>query len=195
MDPVLMLHLLIGAVLPMLVGLVTTKLTHPGLKAVLLAGLTIVTSVAAELAADLQEGTPFKVTSVLLIAAGQFVWSVGLHYGLLAPTQLSEKLAGIGITADPRQVQLKEMGWHGPLPTGAELEKKLMDAEQMIDVQATEEVVGMTSPDVVFQTPAGQTRDEKTMQDYDTVATDRRASMVTRLGDSPESAGRHRSEG
>ncbi len=48
-DPATVVQLLIAFILPILVGLVTTRVTSPAVKAWLLAGLSLVTSLLVEL--------------------------------------------------------------------------------------------------------------------------------------------------
>lgn len=83
------LQLFLGVVLPVLVGLVTTRATSAGRKAVLLAGLSVVTSMLTELVAALQAGTIYNLGLALLLGLGTFIVAVATHYGLLKPTGVS----------------------------------------------------------------------------------------------------------
>lgn len=94
------LMLLAGVVLPVLVGLVTTKTTSPGAKAVLLAVLAVLTSVLTELIAALQSGTPYNLGLALLLGLGTFIVAVSTHYGLLKPTGVSAAAQNTLRTAD-----------------------------------------------------------------------------------------------
>ena len=83
------LQLVLGVILPVLVGLVTTRTTKPGAKAVLLAALSVTTSLLTELIAALQAGTVYNLGLALVLGIGTFIVAVATHYGLLKPTGLS----------------------------------------------------------------------------------------------------------
>lgn len=86
LPPALVIGLIISTVLPLLVGLVTTRVTRPGLKAVLLAALAAITGLITELGAAVNAHTTFDAGTALLLALGAFIVAVGLHYGLWKPT-------------------------------------------------------------------------------------------------------------
>jgi hypothetical protein len=73
--------LVVGTVLPIVVGLVTKSNTDAAVKAVVLLGLAAVISVGQEIVA---EGS-FEVKATLLKLALLFLTSVGAHFGLLKP--------------------------------------------------------------------------------------------------------------
>lgn len=89
-----LLMLLAGVVLPVLVGLVTTRATSAGAKAILLAVLAVATSIVTELIAALQDGTPYNLGLALLLGLGTFIVAVSTHYGLLKPTGVSAAAQG-----------------------------------------------------------------------------------------------------
>lgn len=91
LDPTLVIQLLVSTVLPLLVGLVTTKFTSGGLKAILLAGLALVTSLLVELGNAVAAGVPYDLGAGLLLAIPTFLIAVGMHYGLWKPVGASEK--------------------------------------------------------------------------------------------------------
>lgn len=91
---VLVLTLLVSTVLPVLVGLVTSRVTSSGKKAVLLAILSAVTGFLSELLAALQAGTPYDIFAGLVTAIGVFIVAVALHFGLWKPTGVSSKVQG-----------------------------------------------------------------------------------------------------
>lgn len=93
-DP-LFLSIVLGSVLPILVGLVTQRVAHPGLKATLLAALSTATGVFA--AAQNEGGLVRKET--LYFAAAAWATAVATHYGLLKPTGTSEKVADVAPNA------------------------------------------------------------------------------------------------
>lgn len=77
---------LIAVVLPLVVGLVTTRLTDGGAKAALLAVLTLITSGLTEFGTSLSTGTDFDLGTWLIFAVGSFLTSVGFHLGLWKPS-------------------------------------------------------------------------------------------------------------
>lgn len=89
-------QLLAAVVFPLLVGLVTSRTTNPARKAVFLAGLAVLTSLATELAAALQANTPYDLGQALILAVGSFLVAVGLHYGLWKPTGAAAAAQGVG---------------------------------------------------------------------------------------------------
>lgn len=91
LDPALIIQLLVSTVLPLLVGLVTKKITHGGVKAVLLAGLALVTSLLTELGQAIANGVPYDLGQGLLLAIPTFLIAVGLHYGLWKPIGAATK--------------------------------------------------------------------------------------------------------
>jgi len=92
MTPALpqVLALVIGVLLPLLTGLVTRSTASSNTRAVTLLGLSAVTSVLTELADTLGTGAAFDVGASALAALGTFVTGVGIHFGLLKGTALSE---------------------------------------------------------------------------------------------------------
>jgi hypothetical protein len=91
LDPALIIQLLVSTVLPLLVGLVTTRVTHSGVKAVVLAGLALLTSLLTELGVAVSSGTAYDIGQGLLLAIPTFLVAVGMHYGLWKPTTVSAK--------------------------------------------------------------------------------------------------------
>lgn len=91
-----LLTLLAYTVLPLLVGLVTTRATSPAVKAVLLAALSVLIPLATELAHALQAGTAYDLGAALLTALTGFLVAVGLHYGLWKPTGAAVAAQDVG---------------------------------------------------------------------------------------------------
>lgn len=96
LDTALIIQLLVSTVLPLLVGLVTKTVTSPGAKAVLLAGLSLVTSLLVELGASVAAGTSYDLGQGLLLALPTFLIAVGLHYGLWKPVGAAEAAQAVG---------------------------------------------------------------------------------------------------
>lgn len=88
------LTLLATVLLPMLVALVTQRVAHPGLKAGILALLTLVTTLVNELLANDGQGT-FDVGSWLATSLAVFLGAVGMHYGLLKPVEVTGSTGAI----------------------------------------------------------------------------------------------------
>lgn len=96
------LQLVLGVLLPVMVGLVTTRATRPGAKAVLLAALSVLTSLLTELVGALQAGTVYNLGMALVLGLGTFIVAVATHYGLLKPTGISDKAADVVHTDTPK---------------------------------------------------------------------------------------------
>ena len=102
LDRAYWLGLLISVVLPVLVGLVTTRVTHAGSKAVLLLGLTTANGFLVELA---NPGPGWDAGTALVLALVSFATAVLAHFGLWKPTGVSGKAQDSGVTArTPRGV-------------------------------------------------------------------------------------------
>jgi len=99
MDKLQLLALVVGVLLPVLVGIVTTKVTSGGVKAVLLALLTAVTGVLTDVLAT-PDGFDLKTSVVNWL--GAFIMAVATHFGFLKPAGISDFVqAKIGRTASP----------------------------------------------------------------------------------------------
>lgn len=97
-----LLSLLSAIVLPLIVGVVTTRVTKPGVKAILLAALSFAINLAAELAAAITNGTQYDLGAALVSGLGTFLIAVGIHYGFWKPTGASATVqAKIGRHAAP----------------------------------------------------------------------------------------------
>lgn len=99
LDPALVIGLLVSTVLPLLVGLVTTRVTHGGIKAVVLAALALVTSLLTELGVAVANGTTYDIGQGLLLAIPTFLIAVGMHYGLWKPVGAANAAQGVLVTA------------------------------------------------------------------------------------------------
>lgn len=94
-------QLLVAFILPVLVGLVTTKTTSAGTKAWLLAALSLVASLLTQLGVALADNRTFDVGAALLLTLPAFVVSVASHYGLWKPTGVSGAVQAIGAKPAP----------------------------------------------------------------------------------------------
>lgn len=85
-DPAMVVQLVLAVLLPIAVGLVTTRVTAGSTKAWLLAALTLVTSTVTQLASAIANNTSFDVGLALVAAIPAFAISVATYYGLWKPT-------------------------------------------------------------------------------------------------------------
>ena len=87
LDRTYWLGLLISTVLPVLVGLVTKRVTSAGFKAVLLLALSTLNGFLVELAGPHDSGYSWQTAAIL--AAVSFATGVLTHFGLLKPIGVS----------------------------------------------------------------------------------------------------------
>lgn len=88
-NAIMLLQFVLAIVLPLLVGLVTTRETNPGRKAVLLAVLALATSLVTEAFNAASNNETYDLGAGLFAALGTFVISVAMHYGLWKPTSVT----------------------------------------------------------------------------------------------------------
>lgn len=86
LDRAYWLGLLVSVVLPVLVGLVTTRVTHAGVKAVLLLALSTINGFVVEYAAP---GPGYDVGTAAVLALVAFGTGVLAHFGLWKPAGIS----------------------------------------------------------------------------------------------------------
>lgn len=94
LDTAYWLGLLISVVLPVLVGLVTTRVTSSATKAVLLLALTAANGFLVELAGP--HGDGYSVGSAVLLWVISFATGVLSHFGVWKPTGVSGKAQELG---------------------------------------------------------------------------------------------------
>ena len=99
LPPALVIGLVVSTILPVLTGLVTTRLTSGGVKAVVLAALAAVTGLGTELLNAINSGTQYDLGTGLVLALTAFIVGVALHYGLWKPTMVSEKAQNVLVTS------------------------------------------------------------------------------------------------
>lgn len=97
-----LIGLLSGVILPLVVGLVTTRLTDSGVKAMLLAGLSVVINLLTELGSALQRDETYNLGNALVLGVTTFMFAVGSHYGFWKPTHATEKVQAMGVTPKHR---------------------------------------------------------------------------------------------
>lgn len=99
LPPSSMVALTASVVLPLIVGLVTTHVTAPKIKGLLLTGLSVATGVLSELGAAMTDGTPYDlgvgiVNAILALGVAQ-----GAYGALWKPTGVASKMQSVGIHA------------------------------------------------------------------------------------------------
>lgn len=97
-DTATIISVLIGTVLPWLVGRVTTMAAHPRLRGALLLTLAAITAVLSELGQTIITGAAYDAWHVVLGALGTFALGVVMHTGLyqhLASYQANSVSGGI----------------------------------------------------------------------------------------------------
>lgn len=98
LDPALLVQLVLAVILPILVGLVTTRVTSGAKKAWLLAGLSLLTSVITQLGVAVASHTPFDLGLALLAVIPAFAISVATYYGLWKPTGVGQTAQDVELT-------------------------------------------------------------------------------------------------
>lgn len=101
-DPAMVVQLVLAVLLPIAVGLVTTRVTAGSTKAWLLAGLSLLTSVVTQLASAIAGNTSFDVGLALLATIPAFAISVATYYGLWKPTGVGQAAQDVEATTLPK---------------------------------------------------------------------------------------------
>ncbi|MFI6495907.1 hypothetical protein [Nonomuraea typhae] len=96
-DTAQILSLVVGIVLPLLVGYVTKESWSGGVKAVILAFLAAVSGFVTEALDAVNAGTSFDWRATLVAVLGTFLVAVGMHYGLYKPTGAAEAVGRAGV--------------------------------------------------------------------------------------------------
>jgi len=89
-----LVELAINALLPLIVGFVTKKSTHGGIKAVLLLALSGVTSYLTLYHEALTTGTAFDAQAVLKETVETFIIAVATHFGIYKPAGMTDWTQG-----------------------------------------------------------------------------------------------------
>jgi hypothetical protein len=79
----------VSVLLPVLVGLVTTRVTSGGVKAVALAGLSAATGLLTEWGAAADSGRDFDLDTAAVVAGVGWVIATATHFGLYKPAGVS----------------------------------------------------------------------------------------------------------
>lgn len=95
-DLQLLLTLFLGAVLPLIVGLVTKLSTNPGVRAVILLGLSALAGLGTEMLNALDNDTVYHLESGIVNWVITFALAVLTHFGLWKPTGAATAVQAIG---------------------------------------------------------------------------------------------------
>ena len=98
LEPALVIQLILTVLLPIAVGLVTTRTTSSAAKAWLLAGLTLVSTIVTGIGNAVAENVPFDLGAALLLAIPSFAISVATYYGLWKPTGVGKAAQDVDST-------------------------------------------------------------------------------------------------
>lgn len=96
LPPAIIIGVLVSIILPLFVGLITKVVTHPGVKAVLLAAASALTGLLTELGAAVSAGVAYNLGNGLLLALVAFLVATGTYYGIWKPTNVANKLQKVG---------------------------------------------------------------------------------------------------
>lgn len=88
-DWPLIVGMIVSVVLPLLVGLVTKRVTNSGTRAVILAALAAVTGLLTELGNSMTAGVTYNLGMGVVFALAAFLVAVGMHFGIYKPTGAS----------------------------------------------------------------------------------------------------------
>ncbi|UVK58619.1 membrane protein [Microbacterium phage CrazyRich] len=88
-DWPLIVGMIVSVVLPLLVGLATTRITNSGVRATILAVLSALTGLLTELGNALTAGVTYNLGMGLVFALASFLVAVGMHFGIYKPTGAS----------------------------------------------------------------------------------------------------------
>jgi hypothetical protein len=91
-----LLGLILTVVLPIIVGLVTTRSTSPAAKALLLLTLAAAKTVTEAWLMAVNKGVDFALVPVLLSVAVNFGIATAMHFGLYRPAGVSAAAQAIG---------------------------------------------------------------------------------------------------
>lgn len=96
LDPAIIIQLVLSVIMPIAVGLVTTRVTSGAVKAWLLATFTLVASILTQWGAAIAIGGVFDIGLALLAVIPAFAISVATYYGLWKPTGIAGAAQDVG---------------------------------------------------------------------------------------------------
>ncbi len=95
----MLIGLIVSTILPLVVGLVTTRVTSGGIKAVLLLALNAVIGFGTALLSAHDQGLGFDVLPAVYTWITFFLVGVGTHFGFWKPTGVSGTMQDVGNSA------------------------------------------------------------------------------------------------
>lgn len=101
-DPLITIQLVLSVFLPIVVGLVTTRVTSGAIKAWLLAALSLITAILTQVADAIVAGGVLDLGLVLLTTIPTFAISVATYYGLWKPTGIAASAQDFENTTLPK---------------------------------------------------------------------------------------------
>jgi hypothetical protein len=110
------LSLCLQFLLPLLVGLVTTKETNRETQFLLLGGLTLLATVITQVLDDHASGTAINLVQILVTAVVNFGVSLLAHYNVWKPTNLSDLVLAIFNRPAPAPLTPAPAAADAPLP-------------------------------------------------------------------------------
>lgn len=93
-----LIGVLSGVVLPLLVALITKRVTDSGVKGLLLTSCSLVAGILAEVGAALETGTPMNLAEALVAAVMALVIGQTAHSAVWKPTGVARRLQELGVT-------------------------------------------------------------------------------------------------
>lgn len=85
LDWTAVLQFVIAVLLPLLVGLVTTKVTSSNVKAVLLIVLSFIAGLLGEILVAAQAGVPYDLAAGLIAGFTTLIIAIAVHFGVWRP--------------------------------------------------------------------------------------------------------------
>lgn len=110
-----LLNLLLAVVFPVLVGLVTKTVTRSGLKAFLLATISLGSGLVSAVLAAYTAGVPFDLVAALLTGLAAWIIAIATHYGLWKPSGVTARVQAFGsppTTVTPSAALRAELAKH-----------------------------------------------------------------------------------
>jgi hypothetical protein len=117
-DTAGVVSLLVGTVLPLLVGLLTKRSMNSGLKAAVLALLSALSAFLTQWLTALDNAQHFLWQAAVLSALATFAVAAGTHYQVWKPAGVASALADKGITDPAPAAAALDYGEVTPVATG-----------------------------------------------------------------------------
>ncbi|TDW31031.1 hypothetical protein [Cryobacterium psychrophilum] len=95
-DIPMLIWLAVTVILPILVGLVTTRETSPARKAIFLSVLAFAAGILTNLLASITAGMPYDLFAGLVQGLATFLIAVAAYFGLWKPTGVASAAQAVG---------------------------------------------------------------------------------------------------